>query len=87
MKKILNPKIDIVFQSLFNKERANITKVLQKQILDEKINKLVINGDKELSRENPEDKLGILDLQLDVNDNEKVDVEIQLLKRIISKIG
>ena len=36
-----------------------------------KINKLVINGDKELSRENPEDKLGILDLQLDVNDNEK----------------
>ena len=33
------------------------------------------------NRENPEDKLGILDLQLDVNDNEKVDVEIQLLKK------
>ena len=80
-KKILNPKIDIVFQSLFNKERANITKSFAEAILDEKINKLVINGDKELSRENPEDKLGILDLQLDVNDNEKVDVEIQLLKK------
>ena len=80
-KKILNPKIDIVFQSLFNKERANITKSCAEAILDEKINKLVINGDKELSRENPEDKLGILDLQLDVNDNEKVDVEIQLLKK------
>ena len=80
-KKILNPKIDIVFQSLFNKERANITKSFAEAILDEKINKLVINGDKELSRENPEDKLGILDLQLDVNDNEKVDVEIQLLRK------
>ena len=80
-KKILNPKIDIVFQSLFNRERANITKSFAEAILDEKINKLVINGDKELSRENPEDKLGILDLQLDVNDNEKVDVEIQLLRK------
>ena len=44
-----------------------------------KINK--INDDKEISRQNPDDKLGILDLQLDIDDNEKVDVEVQLIDK------
>ncbi len=50
-------------------------------MLDEKIKKITINDDKELFREKPEDKLGILDLELDINDEEKVDVEIQLVDR------
>ena len=32
-------------------------------------------------REKPEDKLGILDLELDINDREKVDIEIQLVDK------
>ena len=42
---------------------------------------MTINETKELYREKPEDKLGILDLELDINDKEKVDVEVQLIER------
>ena len=79
--KLLRPKNDFVFQSLFNQNNVRITKAFVQALLDEDIRKIVINDDKELFREKPEDKLGILDLQLDVNDNEKVDVEIQLIER------
>ena len=42
---------------------------------------MTIHETKELYREKPEDKLGILDLELDINDKEKVDVEVQLIER------
>ena len=42
---------------------------------------MTINSDQILVRDTPEDKLGILDLELDINNNEKVDVEIQLIER------
>ena len=80
-KKLLKPKIDIVFQSLFSKENPEITKRFTEDILEEKIESIVINEDKNLIRENINDKLGILDLELEVNEKEKVDVEIQLVKR------
>lgn len=79
--KLLKPKIDIVFQSLFSKQNERITKAFAEALLDEKIEKIKINEDKELYRNKPEDKLGILDLELDINDKEKVDVEIQLIDR------
>ena len=64
--KLLQPKVDIVFQSLFNKNNIGITKSFAEAILEERIESIVINDDKELIRERPEDKLGILDLQLDI---------------------
>ena len=79
--KLLKPKNDIVFQSLFNKNNERITKNFVQALLDEKIENIIINEDKELVRERPGDKLGILDLQVDVNNNEKIDVEIQLIER------
>ena len=79
--KLLKPKIDIVFQSLFSKKNEKITKAFAEAMLDEKVKKITINDDKELFREKPEDKLGILDLELDINDREKVDIEIQLVDR------
>lgn len=80
-KKLLKPKNDLVFQSLFSKENVNITKDFAECLLERKINKIKINDDKEISRQNPDDKLGILDLQLDIDDNEKVDVEVQLIDK------
>ncbi|MGN1327857.1 MAG: Rpn family recombination-promoting nuclease/putative transposase [Clostridia bacterium] len=77
--KLLKPKNDIVFQCLFNQNNERITKAFVQALLDEQIDKIVINNDKDLFRETPENKLGILDLQLDINNNEKVDVEIQLI--------
>lgn len=80
-KKLLKPKNDVVFQSIFNQNNAKITKAFVEALLDEKITKMTINSDQILVRDTPEDKLGILDLELDINNNEKVDVEIQLIER------
>ena len=79
--KLLKPKNDIVFQSLFNQNNEKITKAFVQALIEEKIDKIVINQDKELLREKLDDKLGILDLQVDVNNNEKIDVEIQLIEK------
>lgn len=79
--KLLKPKIDVVFESLFSKKNVKITKAFAEAMLDEKVKSIKINNDKELFREKPEDKLGILDLELDINKSEKVDVEIQLVDR------
>ena len=80
-KKLLKPKNDIVFQSLFTKENEEITKNFVQSLLGRKIKKIEINNNKELFRERPEDKLGILDLQVDIDDEEKIDVEIQLIDK------
>ncbi len=66
---------------MFNKNNIEITKAFAEALLEEKIERIEINEDKELIRERPDDKLGVLDLELDINDNKKVDVEIQLVKR------
>ena len=80
-KELLRPTIDIVFQSLFNQDNISITKAFAEDLLNEKITSIVINNDKYLIRDNIKDKMGILDLELDINDNEKVDVEIQLVEK------
>ena len=80
-KRLLKPKIDVVFQSLFSKDNLEITKEFAEALLEEKIESITINEDKTLLREHINDKLGILDLELDINNNKKVDVEIQLVSR------
>ena len=79
--KMLIPKIDVVFQSLFSKNNPEITKAFAEVLLEEKIESIKINEDKELIRNKPNDKLGILDLELEINNKEKVDVEVQLLNK------
>ena len=66
---------------MFNQKNEKITKAFVEARLEKKIKKMTINETKELYREKPEDKLGILDLELDINDKEKVDVEVQLIER------
>ena len=78
-KVLLQPKIDIVFQSLFSSKNKEITKSFIEALLEEKVESIVINDEKEITRDKPMDKLGILDLELDINNKEKVDVEVQLL--------
>ena len=50
-------------------------------LLGEEITKIKINETKELYREYPEEKLGILDLEAQINEKEKIDIEIQLIDR------
>lgn len=80
-KELLKPKNDIVFQSLFTQKNEKITKNFISALMEEKITKIEINTQKELYREKPEDKLGILDLEAEINDKEKVDIEVQLIDR------
>ena len=61
--KLLQPKIDIVFQSLFSAKNKEITKSFVEALLEEKIDSIVINSEKEVTRDKPIDKLGILDLE------------------------
>ena len=80
-KQLLKPKNDIVFQSLFNQKNEKITKAFIEDLLEEKIEKIIINDTKELYREKPEEKLGILDLEAEINEEKKIDVEIQLIEK------
>ena len=80
-KQLLKPKNDVVFQCLFNQENEKITKAFVEALIGRKINEIIINETKELYREKPDDKLGVLDLELEINNNEKVDVEVQLIER------
>jgi hypothetical protein len=72
-KELLKPKNDFVFQSLFSKGNEEITKSMLSALLEEKITAIKINETKELFRENPEDKLGILDLEAEINEKEKIE--------------
>ena len=81
VKKTLKPKNDVVFQRLFSKDNQKITKAFAEAMLDEKIHHMTINEDKELLSDTLDKKTGILDLQIDVNNTEKVDVEVQLVER------
>ena len=81
VRKTLKPKNDVVFQRLFCKDNPEITKAFVEALLDEKVSKMIINDDKELLSEKLDLKSGSLDLQVDINDNEKIDVEIQLIER------
>lgn len=79
--KLLQPKNDFVFQSLFSEKNKKITKEFVSALLNEKIENMTINNTKELFREYPDDKLGILDLEADVNGREKIDIEVQMVKK------
>ena len=81
VRKTLKPKNDVVFQRLFCKDNPEITKAFVEALLDEKVSKMAINDDKELLSEKLDLKSGSLDLQVDINDKEKIDVEIQLIER------
>ena len=67
-----------MFLCLFTQKNEEITKNFISALLNEKVEKIKINDTKELFRENPEDKLGILDLEAEINEREKVDIDIQI---------
>ena len=80
-RRLLKPMYDVVFQSLFSKKNENITKNMISALIEEEITSIKINDTKELFREYPEDKLGILDLEAEINNKEIIDVEVQLVDR------
>lgn len=87
-KKILSPKLDVVFQILFGEVGSeNITKDLLNTILDEKVDKVELNENIVLRREAPEEKMGIVDVLAKVNGKEYCNIEMQVIdqKNIIER--
>ncbi|MCI9413319.1 MAG: Rpn family recombination-promoting nuclease/putative transposase, partial [Clostridia bacterium] len=77
-KAILQPKNDVVFQTLFGRGKENITKAMLEDILKIKIHKLDLDKGKDLVNDNKNDKNGRVDLRAIINDNIECDIEIQL---------
>lgn len=89
-RKLLSPKLDVVFQALFGEVgNERITKEFLEAILEKKIKEVDLSGNIVLRRENIEDKMGVLDVLAKINDNEYVNIEMQvadkdnLLERIL----
>ena len=82
--KLLDPKIDAVFQILFSKSNPEIVQSLLSSILNFPISSIennTINLDlnKILERTYPSDKIGVLDVRIRVNNEIEIDLEMQML--------
>ena len=81
-KRLLSPKTDIVFQVLFGEIGSEeITKEFLKAILKENITKVDLSKNPILRRMTPNDKMGILDVIIKIDDKITCNIEMQLAKR------
>lgn len=80
--KILSPKLDVVFQSLFGEVGSEeITTRFLEAILKRKINSIDLSKNPILRREYINDKLGILDIVAKINNNENCNIEMQVVSQ------
>lgn len=77
-KKILLPKNDVVFSTLFSAKHKNLVKSLISSILKEKITDLDMDKSTHLIRNYIDDKLGVLDLRVKLNNEIYCNVEVQM---------
>ena len=78
-KKVLSPKLDVVFQALFGEIGCErITRGFLKSILQEEISEIDLSQNIVLRRQRVGDKLGILDVIAKVDNREYCNIEMQL---------
>lgn len=79
-KKMLSPKLDIVFQALFGDVGSEkITGRFLQSILKQEVSEVDLSQNIVLRREKEDDKLGILDIMAKVNEKEYCNIEMQLV--------
>lgn len=79
-RKMLSPKLDIVFQALFGEVGSEkITRRFLQSILQEKISEVDLSQNVMLRREREDDKLGVLDIIAKINEKEYCNIEMQLV--------
>ncbi len=79
--KLLNLKLDIVFQELFgNPKNADITGHLLSLILKRKIYNVDLDANKRLYGNSDKSKMGRLDVRVKFNDGEDCNIELQVAK-------
>ncbi len=87
--KLYTPKLDIIFQVLFGEpDSQKITKDLLEKILGVKIEKVDLSKNPILRREFPKDKLGILDVIVEIDEKESCELGMQVVENenIIKRI-
>ena len=77
-RKLLKPKIDVVFHSLFRVGNEEITKAIIKAVTKEKIESINLNNDRHIIGKYPNEKIGILDLKATLDNGTICNIEIQL---------
>ncbi len=88
-KKILSPKLDVIFQILFGEVGSErITKDLLNTVLDERVEDIDLNENIVLREEEPNEKRGVVDVLAKINGNEYCNIEMQLVdkKNIIKRL-
>lgn len=84
--KLLDPKIDAIFQILFSKSKPEVIKGFLSAILNMPINNFTNNTvnldlNKILDRSFPTDKIGVLDVRAQVNNQIEINLEMQMVCR------
>ena len=76
---LLSPKIDVVFHSLFRESNNRLTEAFLTDVLEEKV-KIIANLDRHMDIRAAEEKLGVMDLRVELEDHTNCNVEIQIKK-------
>ena len=86
--KLLIPKIDVVFHSLFRVHKEELTSKFVSSLLQSKVKIINMDKDRHLVKQYPDEKLGILDLRTELEGGTLCNVEIQLANKgnIIDRI-
>lgn len=79
-KRILSPKIDVVFKMIFGvQEHEKITKKLLEDVLGEEIEEVELENTPYLMGDHIDDKIGIIDVKAKINNRSPIDLEMQVL--------
>ena len=77
-KKLLCPKLDVVFHALFREKNLGDLSNLLTAILKEEVHVTSIDKNRYVDIESPDEKLGIMDLRAELKGGVKCNIEIQL---------
>jgi len=79
-KRMLSPKIDVVFRMLFGEQKhEGITKKLIEDVIEEKVETIELEQTPLLWGNQADDKLGIIDVRATINNKNPIDIEMQIL--------
>ena len=78
-KRMLSPKIDVVFHMLFGEQKhERITKKLIEDVIEEKVETIELEQTPYLWGEQANDKVGIIDVRATINNKNPIDIEMQI---------
>ena len=81
-KDLLNPKIDYVFKRIFGRQgNESITKSFISAVLNQNITDVVLESDATLPQDILDDKVGILDVKVKIDNHTNCDIEMQIVDK------